>query len=403
MMKQVGDCRINRILKILLLCGLSGCQPDAPPEPEGQESLAWSGKVFALLAEDLNGDGLKELVAVDHGGNTARLFAQSSPREFETEADYTGVGKHPGNLMRWPKDPARLLLAAEGDGAIRSLLPDREQGFRVESNLEESSPRYVSLFHWPQWGEGVAISPYANDFIVLLKHYDPAQGKAEQRVVVPLSNSRAKSVRAADRITAADLDGDGADELLFAFSFNKEVFQVSLTGADSDQAPKLSLLFENPNWGAPNEVHAVDLDSDGDQDLLLPDEISPGLINVLLNDGKGKMTEGKSFEFPYPDGITEMKVGRDKDGSTYLLAVGYGAVALYQIPQGWQDGMPIPRRHIEWPEGGLSRDMQFKDVDGDGWLDGVVGKLKGDHSVWVVYGPLWDRFQSLADQGFVLK
>jgi hypothetical protein len=47
--------------------------------------------------------------------------------------------------------------------------------------------------------------------------------------------------------------------------------------------------------------------------------------------------------------------------------------------------------------------MIFDDLDGDGWLDGVIGKVSGKNPLWVVYGPLWEQFGKLAEQGFVLQ
>lgn len=395
----------ERFWLLLFALVISGCQKNVPTGPEGQVMLQWKAKVFSLLTMDMTGDGNKEIIAIDHGQNVARIFNQSASRQFEAGYDYGGVGMHPGNMLQWPREKNMIVLGAEGDGAIRSLMIEKNgKGFRVQSNLQERAPRYLSNFNWPDWGDSLAVAPYANGVVVLLKGYDPYKGLASERFVVTLAEEKGPTIRSAERIAVADLNGDGVEELLFAVSYTKELMQISLTRVQTgSQLPKASVLYRNPNWGAPNQVYPIDLDDDGDQDLLLADETSPGNINVLLNDGAGNFTEHKPIPFPYKGGITELRANRDGDGSVKLLAVGYGAVALYQVPKGWPGGAELQMRVLEWPKGGISLDMVFDDIDGDGWLDGAVGKVGSDQAVWVVYGPLWERFKALADQGFKLN
>jgi hypothetical protein len=206
----------------------------------------------------------------------------------------------------------------------------------------------------------------------------------------------------ADRIAVADMDGDKIDELLFASKVEEEVLQLKYSKANPQDLPEITTLFRDPNWGMPNEVHPVDLDGDGDNDLLVPDETPPGNINVLLNNGQGNFQPGKSLGFVHDQGVVEMAIGRDKDGSNVILAVGYGAVALYRIPPGWRDGEAMPRLSINMSRNENNLDLVLKDIDGDGWLDGVIGRNSGENNVWIVYGPLWDNFNDMMNRKFIL-
>ena len=406
---------ISAVLAVSGLVLLGGCQsPDqssvvnkisAQTEAPGQTGLNWNGKVFGLTIDDLNGDGTKDLVAIDHGKNEAHVFLQAPKQVWGPPNIYTGVGFHPGNMLTWPGEPKRLILAAEGDNAIRSLVSDAMSGLQVESNLREIAPRYIKRFRWPGWGESLVVSPYAHGYIVLLKNYDPGTGKAEERVVVPLS-SKEHSILAAERITVADIDGDGVDELLTVVSITNQVFQIKYPGTKGRHVPKVKEVYSNKFWGAANEAQAIDIDRDGDVDLLVPDEIGPaprGVINLLLNQGKGKFREGTPIPFSKPDGIQELRVARDQDGLDYLFAAGIGGLSLYQVPEVWKDGDPLPMLSLGWSSSDYTRELQFEDIDGDGWLDVALGRVFSASPVWIAYGPLWERFRALAEAGFSLR
>lgn len=386
---------------------LVGCQPAEHATEQkneqtktGQTGLSWSGQVYALLADDMNRDGKKDLLAVDHSGGVMQLFQQALPNQFQSGASFDGVGFHPGTLLRWPGESNRYVLGAEGDGAIRALDFAEKSGLAVLSNLPEKAPRYVRHFRWPGWGESVAVSPYANGYIVLLKDYHPETGSVGERVVVPLAESP-NTLRGAEKITVADVDGDGIDELLLGVSLTNELLIIRYPGSKAGK-PKTEVLMEDAKWGTPNEAQVFDLDGDGDNDLVLPDEAPPGKIRVFLNQGHGQFKPGTNVDFPFDKGVTELRLKRDQDGRLIMLAAGYGAVAIYRLPEAWHDGMPLERLHVGW-DNEIARDLLLEDMDGDGWLDAVLGRKTGEARIWVAYGPLWDRFQVLSQQNFVLK
>ena len=386
---------------------LAGCQPSgqAPGQEEakeetGQTGLAWSGKVYALLADDLDRDGRKDLLAIDHAGGVLQAFLQTSVNRFQEGTRFEGVGFHPGSLLRWPGETLRYVLGAEGAGAVRGLDYTAKSEFAVLSNLPEKAPRYVRHFRWPGWGESVAVSPYANGYIVLLRDYHPETGLATERVVVPLAENKL-TLRGAEKVTVADLDGDGIDELLLGINTTNELMVIRYPGK-SGKKPRAEVLLENNQWGTPNEAHVMDLDADGDNDLLLPDEAPPGKVRIFLNQGRGKFKPGADIDFPLDGGVTELRVKRDRDGHLIMLAAGYGAIALYRFPKDWQDGMPLERAHIGW-DSEIAFDLLLEDLDGDGWVDGALGRYGGKARIWVVYGPLFERFQQLSQHHFELK
>ena len=392
--EKVGMLRsltIILISTVLLSCDIYN---DDKKESQIQSDLKWNGQVFSLLQTGPNEQGLYELSAIDHALGVIKRFSQDSPRKFKGKEPQK-IGFHPGVMVEWPKDKSIKIFAAEGDHVIKALDGD----FNEISSFSENMPRYVTLFEWPLWGQSVAVSPYLDGYMVLLKEYDPLTGRVGERIVIPFSES-ANTLRGAEKVTVGDINGDGVDDLIVVFSATSEVFAVSYPGPSVK--PEAKLLFKDRALGMPNQAQIFDIDGDGDNDIILPDEASTGKIYLLMNDGLGSFVRGASIDFPNDRGVLELRIAKDNDGLTYILAAGYGYVTLYQKPINWKPGEEIPSQKIVWEEN-LSLDMLFSDIDGDGWLDGVIGKYNGENNIWVVYGPLWQNFKQLSDQHFVLK
>ena len=383
---------------VFLVAGCDGIpgQPDAAIK--SQESMSWDGEAFALFAQAPNPKGLRNLNVVDHTGGVLEAIEQQSPRRFVAQKSRE-IGFHPGVITQWPTDPKLALFAGEGTNSLTTLSFD--QGYREIATLKEEAPRYITTVDWPGWGKTVAVTPFKNGYIVLLRDFDPMTAHAAERVIVPLAESM-NTIRASDRITVGDLDGDGIKELVIVVSATGEVIQIKYPGPDANAKPSMTILFKDDQWGMPNEAQLFDLDDDGDLDMVLPDEAKPGKINLLMNDGRGHMTPGAPLDFPHQEGVTELRIAKDKDGLAYILAAGYKSIALYQRPMGWRPGSPMPYHAITWSND-LALDMLLEDIEGDGWLDGVVGRFMGKKNVWVVYGPLWDRFKKLSESNFVLQ
>jgi hypothetical protein len=161
----------------------------------------------------------------------------------------------------------------------------------------------------------------------------------------------------------------------------------------------------------PRHLTVADVDGNGTPDMLVPDEVGttsrPAQVHVLLNDGAGQLTP-VSIPFPLTGedakrvkGIRSIAFGKDQDGSGYLLAAVETHLALMRIPQGWA-GAPLESRLLPLakPEG--FRKMLLVDLDGDGLLDAVVGRTTGSDSGLILYGPLWETFESMAAAGIAL-
>lgn len=367
--------------------------------PSFQESLPFQGAPFDILADDVDGNGRPDIVLVSHGGDYAEVFFQKEHRAFVAGPQAAEVGFHPGDIIRWPSEQRLYLVAAEGVNRLRVLEPEPDGGFREVSHRAERVPRYVASFRWPQWGVSLAVTPFHNNALVLLRDVEPRSGRAAARVPIQLDRNQ-RSLRRAERVAPVDIDGDGVDELLFASPITQELLMLRYPGGDESITPVLIRKFPA---GAPNQVAAADLNADGAPDLIVPNQSKPFQINILMNDGGGAFADASPLSFPTTMGIRRVAVGKDRDGANYLLAVGYGAVALYRFPASWDGRAPVAMRSVPMARNEGSQALLLQDIDGDGWLDGIVGRGGGDNGVWLVYGPLWEHFDALATEQFVLR
>jgi hypothetical protein len=171
-----------------------------------------------------------------------------------------------------------------------------------------------------------------------------------------------------------------------------------------DKPPLPGGIAHFPRGGYPSYVVVSDFNDDGSPDLVVPDSAAPFHVHMLRNDTHGKFDEVQPLVFPTDMGVRRFAAARDKDGVNYLFGSGYGALALYRVPAGWAGQGEVPMRQIPLEDVGGVHDIVLKDIDGDGWLDGVVGRsADGDKGVWIVYGPLWDNFGELGKENFVLR
>ncbi len=385
-------------------------QEDGVPNFPTMAYLPMPKAVDYLLIDDVNQDQKLDLLLTSHGGNLARLFLQQEGRHWQAGPPLPQVGFHPGYLLRIPEPgPSPQYLAlAEGDAQFKILAPQSSGDFRVMSEIPAAAPRAGTWFTWPGWGQGLAYGSYADSIVILVKGFD-TQRMEDARAVELRFNPNFERI---ESFTTADIDGDGIEEVLFFNSGLNAVQFIRYPGPD--QVPKIEFLWILPKGGKSHGVIAADLDQDGDIDILVPDQVGQDpegttALNLFLNEGRGDWRPD-CIKIPLPaggqPGIRSADFGVDQDGQGYVLAAGYRHLALVRIPPR-RNGHDAPE--IEAPEIRLVHlpkktgipQILIRDLDGDGWLDGVIANSLGAGlGGRVIYGPLWTGFEVLQSEGF---
>jgi hypothetical protein len=407
----------RNVAVVALLVLLGGC--DSEPTPgelatarQGSmasdasiQLLPFEGDAFDVLIDDADDDGHLDVILTSHTKNFTQIFRQVGPRNFSPGPLVSDVGYHPGRLIRLPGDGApRYLMHAEGKNRIQVMAPTEDGGLAVQSSMHVASPRSGNAFSWPNWGLSLAIAPFQRPSIVLLKGFDPDTGGAAAGVEVALANNYVD----AEGLVAADIDGDGVGEVLFATSMTNDIWMIRYP-AEVSTEPKVERLWRSASGGRPRVVLPVDIDADGDLDLFVPDTTAPlnggePVVNLLLNRGDGQFDEialpvAKTGSEPIRlPGVTALGYGVEETRERILLALGYKAYSLFI----WQaDAAPDSPEVVHMP---LARDEPFsgahlRDIDGDGHLDAVIGRGTQSDSGLILYGPLREAFESISDSG----
>lgn len=396
---------------VALMVGTVGCdgQGDkskpapvvAEPRYEFLTLLPFPGSPMDILVDDMDGDGRQDVAATSHVLNYSQIFYQKSLRHFQSGAKLDAVGFHPGDWLRWPVgDDHVYLAAAEGLRQLLGFKLTQSGQMDIVSKVPALAPRHLEYFKWPAWGDSLVVTPFEVGALEFYAGFDPLQGTSTRRVRINIGET-SNSIRKVERVTLADIDRDGVDEILFASRTTGEIFKVAQPSGKGD--PKPEVVFELGD-SAPHQVIAVDLNGDGANDLIVPDQVEPFQVNLLLNDGKGRFKRSAaSLPFPAHDGIRYVDYGRDKDNKGYLAVVGFGAIAVYQITLPCGEDHPVPVRSFKIGNRGMSSDIVLRDLDADGWIDLVVGYASPEHGVAVIHGPLWDHMETLINEKFVLK
>ena len=161
---------------------------------------------------------------------------------------------------------------------------------------------------------------------------------------------------------AGDIDGDGDLDLL---SFSSQGAAMLLRNDHTAMVDVGATNWIAPNMGNPGELRFVDIDGDGDLDVIGVSTYFP--INVFANDGHGVFTAVLPSNQPRMPGIFDALVrDLDGDGADDLLLKTYTGPMLYMLRRGTFVDETSARLPVV---PGSTLAMAPFDSDGDGDLD----------------------------------
>lgn len=351
---------------------------------EATDYLDFVGSGNHLFVQDVDGDGLPDLGASSHGGNYLQIFFQDSPRRFTPGEWITEVGFHAWHAtpFKW-QDELYLMVDGEGSDSHTVLKPKGRQGVDVVSSYKSYiGPRASTPLNWPGWQNSWISSPYSWRYIAFLKNFDVAGGKVDKELTFDTGQQNS-------RIYPIDIEGDGIDEYVFSTRRPGKLWVARYAGEDRD--PIVEVLFQTETHDVIKDALPLDIDDDGDLDLVLGQE-RYGYIDFYANDGKGNFSRIERTELlPAQAGPAHMTAAVDKDGTQYIATGNYKFLTLLHRKVGEEKVYKnITRPVVSW-----ANFLVLEDIDGDGWLDLAFVLQRRNKALVVVYGPLLETFEEI--------
>lgn len=330
-------------------------------------ALDLGGETTSLVFDDLDGDGLAELIATLFLQQSLQVRHGLAPFAWDEPVHYN-VGTAPRALavLSLPGDSEKDLLCANAQDL--SLLLGRGDGsFRGATGVPTGAERPIYVTTADLDGDGdedaVAITRYQAS-LVFLENVDGKLLPASELPVAPSSKEDAYLA-----LADADQDGD-VDVLVAAYGTDELLVFRNQGGPAHFAAPGAS---DHLAVGAgPFGIDAGDLDGDGRTDVVVGLADAHALVVLLGTDG-GELAAGAPLALPF-EPVNLLCADLDGDGAADLALTGRaaGGHLLAVLAGDGQGGFALTSSfELDAPAAGLA----LADLDEDDALDLVVGSF----------------------------
>ncbi|HEV7671385.1 MAG TPA: VCBS repeat-containing protein [Thermoanaerobaculia bacterium] len=363
-----------------------------PPTPSSPEETHFSTGSFpgSVLVEDFNRDGSADLAVANVLDNSLTVLLGDGRGGFRPSAGSPfSAGHNPNDAGAGDFDgdglldlafanhdaPYVTLLRGDGKGGFR---PAPRSPFAVQS---QPHPHGIAVGDWNGDRKlDLAVESWAIDKVEVLL----GDGKGGFAIPGALF---AVGRMPYQRLRAADLDGDGRDDLV---TTNFEGESVSVLLADGKGGFRTAPGSPFRAGKSPFAVAIGDLDGDHHPDLAVANysgqetDGSRDGVHVLLGDGKGgfRLLAGS----PFPTGRSPVRIALgdlDGDGRPEIMTAANGSNDVTILRRAPSGGYALARTLAvgHGPQG-----LAIADLNGDGKGDLVVCE-SADNRVTIFRGP----------------
>ena len=337
--------------------------------------------VKSVVGADLDRDGDMDVVSASNGNDTIAWYESDgasppswTPRTITTSAlgarsvvvaDVDGDG-----------DPD-VLSASNNDSSVRWYENDgASPPVWTSHTISTTALAARSVFAADVDGDGDvdALSASLADNKIAWYENDGSSPPGWTARTVSTSAAGARSVH------AADVDGDGDTDVLSASWFDNTVAWYESDGASP---PAWTLRTITSTAADPVSVTAIDMDMDGDLDVLAASE-DDDTVAWYENDGALPPAWVKRTISAVADGA-HSAVGADVDGDGDLDVL---AASSLGDTVAWHENRTIHRKALFEPTRTISvsedgpESVHAADIDGDGDVDIVSGSINDSTIVW---------------------
>jgi len=243
-------------------------------------------------------------------------------------------------------------------------------GNELEFMVSGLASQFKTYFHLISWDDS---EDYSDGFWVMT-------GESKSRTDPSWTKRNIDtSFDGATAVYAIDVDGDGDLDVLGAADTANDI-----TWWENDGTPSNGGWTEHTidtAFNTARDVHAVDLDKDGDMDIL---GASAGADEVVWweNDGSESFTE-RTIDSDFLSAYALYAIDMDDDGDIDVVGAANGNDVSYDISWWENDGTPSDggwTRNVIDSTFAKARAVYAIDVDGDGDID-VLGASYGDNDI----------------------
>lgn len=304
--------------RVVVLCndGHGVLQANGPGVPIGPSARK-------VAVGDLDGDGAPDVVAAEH----------------DTFAVHVLRNRGDGTLSAWPGSP--IVAAGEKPHTHDIVLADLDGDAALDVLTTNADEHTVAV--WRGDGRGGFAPAAGSPFGTAFRH--------------PY-----------DAMAIADFDGDRRPDVVVPLLRDARIALLRGAGSGVLRSSRTDTVAVSPR---PGYVLAVDVDGDGDRDVVASHD-DTGVLDVLRNDGTGAFRAGSCTLAQPIWGLATA----DFDGDGHAdLACGAQGGSSVQLVRGHGDGT-----FTEWQTlaaGPLANHVACGDLDGDGRQD-VVASCYGN-------------------------
>ncbi|MEM7205588.1 MAG: VCBS repeat-containing protein, partial [Planctomycetota bacterium] len=324
-----------------------------------------------LAVSDVNDDGLLDLAVGDRRSEQLSLYLRTPEGELQRQPPLA-TGLFRSRVEAADLDGDRridLLVGGNNDSELQILFGGVPRRFRAEAPVP-TGDRVAALVaaDLDRDGDldlisahrGTTLSPFGSTENLSIAYQDAPRTFA----TAPALPTGPQPVS----VVAADIDGDGALDLVAADAMDDTV-HILLQTAPRQWSPQPPL----PTGDTPSQVVAADLDGDGDLDLACANSRSDD-VWIFWQEGPGAFTAGPPLgtaRFPTALAAADL----DGDGDVDLVAASGAAnsltILVQETPRAFTARGPLAT-------GRFPKAIAVADLDGDGALDLVSANVNSD-------------------------
>jgi hypothetical protein len=365
------------------------------PSFAAPQSFATGGAPVSVVAADVNGDGLPDLIVANENDSTVSVLLNtttpgSTTASFGTEQPFfTGTAPRSVTTADLNGDGRPdLIVVNSSDNTISVLLNTTTPGASTPSFATQhvfsvgSEPESVTAADLN--GDGrpdlIVANEGDNTVSVLLDTTSPGAATPSFTTQTTFATGSAPVA-----VAAADVNGDGRPDVIVANALDNTVSVLLDTTAPGASVPSFSGAQAFATGHTPFALTAADVNGDGRPDVIVANQ-TDNTVSVLLNiTAPGALAPSFAAQQTFATGTNQLSVTAadiNGDGKLDLIAVNEGDNTVSVLlnttpaPATTLDGNSFAT-HQDFGTGSQPFQVTTADINGDGLPDLIVSNESG--------------------------